>query len=166
MPATPVTYDDLVAVLAPGTGPADNEDGVLLQLAEQVARAAPPDRAALRTAVRALARLLERRAPGRTVEVRVPPFVAVQCVPGPRHTRGTPPNVVEAEPQAFVQLCTGALGWQEAAADGRLRASGDRAQQVAELLPLLPAGCSGRKQPTRRADERRADPPIDALKQV
>ena len=87
-----------------------------------------------RYAVRLLARSLATRAPGRSVELRVPPHVAVQCVEGPRHTRGTPPNVVEADPVAFVELCTGRLTWAEAAADGRVRTWGDRA----DLSPWLP----------------------------
>lgn len=136
----PPTYDQLVAVLAPGTEPAPDEAGALAQLAHEVARQEQPDRAALKVAVRALAQRLAATVPGRTVEVRVPPYVAVQCVPGPRHTRGTPPNVVEADPLAFVRLCTGALTWQEAAADGRLRASGERAAVVAEHLPIVAGG--------------------------
>jgi hypothetical protein len=64
----------------------------------------------------------------------VPPFTAVQCVAGPRHTRGTPPNVVEADPTAFVELCTGRLAWSQALADGRVRTWGDRA----DLTPWLP----------------------------
>ena len=93
-----------------------------------------PDRGALRLVVKALAERLAQTAPGRHVEVRVPPYAAVQCVEGPRHTRGTPPNVVEAEPVAFVELCTGRLPWAEAAADGRVRTWGDRA----DLSPYLP----------------------------
>ena len=73
-------------------------------------------------------------APGRHVEARIPPYAAVQCVEGPRHTRGTPPNVVEADPVAFVLLCTGRLAWAAAAADGRVRTWGDRA----DLSPYLP----------------------------
>ena len=93
-----------------------------------------PDRGALRLVVRALAERLAVSAPGRHVEARVPPYAAVQCVAGPRHTRGTPPNVVEADPVAFVELCTGRLSWADAAADGRVRTWGDRA----DLSPYLP----------------------------
>ena len=93
-----------------------------------------PDRGALRLVVKALAERLAVRAPGRHVELRVPPYAAVQCVDGPRHTRGTPPNVVEADPVAFVELCTGRLRWADAAADGRVRTWGDRA----DLSPYLP----------------------------
>lgn len=94
-----------------------------------------PGRPALKAAVRHLTALLVERAPGRTVELRVPPFAAVQIVEGPRHTRGTPPNVVEADPAAFVLVATGRLDWAAAVADGRVRASGERADLRA-LLPL------------------------------
>lgn len=94
------------------------------------------DAAQLRLAVRGLAEQLALTAPGRSVEVRVPPYAAVQCVEGPRHTRGTPPNVVECDPLAFVELCAGRLAWRDALADGRVRASGERADLRA-LLPLL-----------------------------
>lgn len=95
-----------------------------------------PVRSALREAVRALAALLAERAPGNSVEVRVPPHTVVQCIPGPRHTRGTPPNVVEADPVAFVEVATGRLDWSAALADGRIRASGERAD-LSGLFPLL-----------------------------
>lgn len=78
--------------------------------------------------------VLAERAPGRSVEVRVPPYAAVQAVPGVRHTRGTPPAVVETDPETWVALATGELGWAEAVADGRIRASGERA----DLSPHLP----------------------------
>jgi hypothetical protein len=94
-----------------------------------------PARADLALAVRGLAERLAVRAPGRHVELRVPPFIAVQCVEGPRHTRGTPPNVVEAQPLPFVLLCAGRLAWAEATADGRVRTWGDRAD-VSPWLPL------------------------------
>ena len=91
-------------------------------------------RPSLALAVRGLAERLAELAPGRHVELRVPPFTAVQCVAGPRHTRGTPPNVVEADPQAFVELCAGRLTWPQAVADGRVRTWGDRA----DLSPWMP----------------------------
>jgi hypothetical protein len=93
-----------------------------------------PARPSLALAVRGLAERLAETAPGRHVELRVPPYVAVQCVEGPRHTRGTPPNVVEVDPVAFVLLCTGRLGWADATGDGRVRTYGDRA----DLSPWLP----------------------------
>ncbi|MBL7627717.1 sterol carrier family protein [Frankia nepalensis] len=93
-----------------------------------------PDRDALRAAVRVFLDRLAARAPGRSVEVRVPPFAAVQVIEGPRHTRGTPANVVEADPAAFVALAAGRLDWAVAVADGRITASGERA----DLRPYLP----------------------------
>lgn len=89
-----------------------------------------------RTAVRTLLDALAERAPGRAVEVRVPPFAAVQCVEGPRHTRGTPSNVVEMDDMTWLRLATGRMRWVEAMAEGRVRASGDRADLSAHL-PLL-----------------------------
>ena len=93
-----------------------------------------PERTDLALAVRGLAGRLAEVAPGRHVEARIPPYAAVQCVEGPRHTRGTPPNVVEAEPLAFVLLCAGRLAWADAVRDGRVRTWGDRA----DLSPWLP----------------------------
>lgn len=96
-------------------------------------------RAALRAAVSYTLGLLTSRAPGRSVEVRVPPLAAVQCVPGPRHTRGTPPNVVETDPMTWLDLAAGELTWAAAVASGRVRASGRRAD-ISAYLPLVPAG--------------------------
>lgn len=93
-----------------------------------------PERQAARAAVRHLLDGLATAAPGRTVEVRVPPYAAVQCVPGPRHTRGTPPNVVELDPRTWLELATGRLSWADAMASGRVAASGTRA----DLSPYLP----------------------------
>lgn len=95
-----------------------------------------PARERLRDAVRGLLSVLEQRAPGRTVEVRVPPYGAIQCIAGPRHTRGTPPNVIETDPVTWVTLATGRLDWAAAVASGRVRASGNRAD-LAPVLPLL-----------------------------
>lgn len=94
-----------------------------------------PQRPDLALAVRGLAERLAEREPGHHVELRVPPFSAVQCVDGPRHTRGTPPNVVEVQPLPFVLLCTGRLAWADAVADGRVLTWGDRAD-LSRLLPL------------------------------
>jgi len=88
----------------------------------------------LRDAVRFLLEELAERAPGRSVEVRVPPYGAVQCVAGPRHTRGTPPNVVEIDAMTWVALATGGTSWATAAAEGLVHASGERA----DLSPFLP----------------------------
>ena len=98
--------------------------------------AAKPPRPALAAAVRLSLRTLAQLAPGRSVEVRVPPFAAVQCVEGPRHTRGTPPNVVETDPRTWLELATGLLAWPDAVAAGRITASGNRADLAAHL-PLL-----------------------------
>lgn len=97
----------------------------------------PPGRSDRATAVRYLLQLLAEKAPGNSVEVRVPPFGAVQVIEGPRHTRGTPPNVVEMDADTWVSLATGGESWAEAAADGRISASGIRAD-ISELLPLRP----------------------------
>jgi hypothetical protein len=94
--------------------------------------------AARRTAVRFTLEELADVAPGHTVEVRVPPDGAVQAVEGPRHTRGTPPNVVETDPQTWLALATGTTTWAEAIASGRVRASGERADLAAHL-PLQAA---------------------------
>ncbi|MHC2998311.1 sterol carrier family protein [Microbacterium sp. HJ5] len=96
-----------------------------------------PSRTDLATAVRYLLQLLAEKAPGNSVEVRVPPFGAVQVVEGPRHTRGTPPNVVETDPATWIALSTGELKWTDAAAEGRILASGTRAD-ISDLLPLRP----------------------------
>lgn len=88
------------------------------------------------TAVRFLLEELAALAPGNTVEVRVPPFGATQCVAGPRHTRGTPPNVIECDPETWIALATGALDWETALAAARVSASGARAD-LTGLLPLI-----------------------------
>lgn len=93
------------------------------------------DRPTLATAVRFTLEELAERHPGNSVEVRVPPFGVAQCLPGPRHTRGTPPNVVETDPGTWLQLASGALGWPDAVAASRVEASGTRAD-LAEVLPL------------------------------
>ena len=96
-----------------------------------------PARAVVGAAVKTTARWLAQQVPGRSVELRVPPHVAVQCVPGPRHTRGTPPNVIETDAATWLRLATGALTWADAVADGRVSASGNRADLSAHL-PLQP----------------------------
>ncbi|WP_309109767.1 sterol carrier family protein [Saccharothrix sp.] len=95
-----------------------------------------PDRPVLATAVKLSLRTLEQLAPGRSVEVRVPPFAAVQCVAGPRHTRGTPPNVVETDPETWLLLATGRLEWSQAVEDAKVTASGSRAD-LSTLLPVV-----------------------------
>jgi hypothetical protein len=78
---------------------------------------------------------LAAKAPGHSVEVRVPPYGAVQAVPGGRHTRGTPRAVVETDPETWIAVARGELGWTEAVADGRIRASGERTD-LSAYLPL------------------------------
>lgn len=97
-----------------------------------------PARAELAAAVRGTARALAAAAPGHSVEVRVPPFVAVQCVEGPRHTRGTPPNVVETDPRTWLLLATGLQDFAAAVDAGTVDASGSRAPEIARWLPLVP----------------------------
>lgn len=89
-------------------------------------------------AVRGSAFTLEKLAPGRSVEVRIPPFVAVQCIEGPRHTRGTPPNVVQTDPHNWLRLVTGLLSWEDAQQHHLVSASGSRANTVSRWLPLVP----------------------------
>ncbi|MDV8002413.1 sterol carrier family protein [Rhodococcus sp. IEGM 1408] len=101
---------------------------------------AQPPRSALAAAVRATTGALAGELPGRAVELRVPPFAAVQCIEGPRHTRGTPPNVVETDPRTWLELATGRITWAAAVAAGRVWASGTRASEVAAALPVVRAG--------------------------
>jgi len=98
---------------------------------------------ALRAATRYLLDLLASTAPGRAVEVRVPPYAAVQAIGGPRHTRGTPANVVEMDPVTWVRLATGLLQWGEAVSDGLVSASGVRADLTDHLPVLKVRGESG-----------------------
>jgi uncharacterized protein (TIGR03083 family) len=94
------------------------------------------DRQALAATVRVLTDTLAVKAPGASVEVRVPPFAVVQCVEGPRHTRGTPPNVVETDPLTWIRLATGRVAWEQARTAAAVSASGERAD-LSGLLPLL-----------------------------
>lgn len=88
----------------------------------------------LRLLVKHYMAVLEARAPGHSVEVRVPPYAAVQVIPGVRHTRGTPPAVVETDAETWISLASGAVTWSQAVASGRVAASGQRA----DLAPYLP----------------------------
>ncbi|MCU1437684.1 MAG: hypothetical protein JWP66_771 [Naasia sp.] len=110
--------------------PADDGEPAVL-----AALAGTAERNALATAVRYTLQRLAERAEGNTVEVRVPPFGAVQCIPGPRHTRGTPPNVVETDAATWLDLAAGRLAWTAALADARVSASGQRAD-LSAVLPL------------------------------
>jgi hypothetical protein len=98
-------------------------------------RGLTPERDAARRAVRYLLDKLTTAAPGRTVEVRVPPYAAVQAIAGPRHTRGTPPNVVEMDGRTWLELALGRLTWAGAMEKGAISASGSRAD-LSEHLPL------------------------------
>ncbi|MFI6515086.1 sterol carrier family protein [Spirillospora sp. NPDC050679] len=149
MPRSPLTRDLLdeqraAAGLPPVTGPGEPAD--LRRAAYQTVLAfldsgAEPARPVVKGAVRHLLDRLAELAPGRSVEVRVPPYAAVQCVDGPHHTRGTPPNVVEMDAMTWIALAGGRLSWGEAVESGRVRASGARADLSAWLpLPPEPAG--------------------------
>lgn len=122
---------------APYTGP-DTPAALLAACAAAVLRADAsgerPQRTATRAVVRASLDSIVQRAPGNALEVRVPPFGAVQCLPGPRHTRGTPPSVVETDPATWIALAAGQLSWGEARSSHRVDASGVRA----DLGPYLP----------------------------
>lgn len=109
------------APTAAGTDPADGTGRV--------------SRATLATAVRYSLEEVAARAPGNSVEVRVPPFGVTQCVEGPRHTRGTPPNVIECDAATWLAMVSGQLGWADAVDAGRVAASGLRAD-LSGLLPL------------------------------
>ena len=96
---------------------------------------APLPRAVLATAVRYSLEEVTARAPGNSVEVRVPPFGVTQCVEGPRHTRGTPPNVIECDAATWLAMVTGQLDWADAVGAGKVAASGLRAD-LSALLPF------------------------------
>jgi hypothetical protein len=122
--ARPIPADELRAAVDPVRGWLAGEE-------EQ------PPRAVVGTAVKTTARWLAQQVSGRSVELRVPPHVAVQMVPGPRHTRGTPPNVVETDAATWLRLATGTTRWADAVAAGRVSASGNRAD-LGAYLPLRP----------------------------
>lgn len=98
-------------------------------------QAEAPPRATIADAVRLTARTLAAVAPGASVEVRVPPFVAVQCISGLSHTRGNPPNVVETDPRTWLRLAAGLVSLDDAA--GAVQLSGSRAPEVGAWLPLV-----------------------------
>jgi len=116
MPRRTVTRDEIRAALA-------------------VAGAAAPDPAQVPAAVRATAQAIAQAHPGKTVEVRVPPYIAVQAFGGLRHTRGTPPNVVETDAATWLGLVAGRTTWADALASGAVRASGTRAD-ISAVFPL------------------------------
>jgi hypothetical protein len=114
--------------------PADELAQLLRRLDDAQARcddAGPDD---VRAAVKHFLAVLTARAPGKSVEVRVPPYAAVQCIEGARHTRGTPPAVVETDAATWLALARGQTTFAEAQYAGRVRASGERS----DLSPHLP----------------------------
>jgi Bacterial SCP ortholog len=119
----------------PPRRPDPNGPAIVAEVGAAIDRGEEPPRAELRAGARYLLQVLEREAPGRSVEVRVVPVAAVQCVAGPRHTRGTPPNVIETDPLTWFRLATGRSAWAEAVASGAVRASGARAD-LSSYLPL------------------------------
>jgi uncharacterized protein (TIGR03083 family) len=139
---------DARLVLAAARGPITAADWVSTRIVDLVVHCddfsrSRPERApveltrpALASAVRSLAEILATQAPGRSVEVRVPPFVAVQAIAGPRHTRGTPPNVVETDPLTWLRLATGRVEFAAAVQAGTVTASGARAD-LTGYLPVL-----------------------------
>ena len=147
----PVAHDEVAdgTVLAGPRGPITSLDFARTRLIDLVVHCddfsrtlpdrdpVPMHRPALASTVRALAEILAAQSPGRSVELRVPPFVAVQAVPGPRHTRGTPPNVVETDPLTWLRLATGRTAFTDAVVAGTVTASGTRA----DLTPHLPVLC-------------------------
>src|SRR5699024_5817010 len=112
-----------------------NDEEAVRACAEAVVRAERPLRPAVKAAVRGTLAVLSERAPGGALEVRVPPYGAVQAVEGPRHTRGTPPGVVETDPSTWLRLVIGVADWAQEVSEYRVRASGVRAD-LAVHLPL------------------------------
>ena len=88
-------------------------------------------------AVRYLLQIIEDQHSGHSVELRVPPFGAIQCVAGLNHRRGTPPNVVEMSPETFLALCLGELDWEGARASGKVIASGTLTKELGDVFPLI-----------------------------
>jgi len=106
------------------------------EVREVLLREQQPEREALRAAVKAALARLTEIAPGRSVEVRIPPFAAVQAVAGVTHRRGTPSAVVEADPRTWILLACGDLAWADAVRTGALSASGERSD-LSVFLPLF-----------------------------
>jgi len=116
--------------------PAREVEEALARVAESdAAGEGPPDKADLKLLVKHYLAVLETRAPGHSVEVRVPPYAAVQAIPGVRHTRGTPPAVVETDARTWIAVASGSLPWSEAVGRGDVAASGERTDLTA-YLPL------------------------------
>ncbi|HSX66546.1 sterol carrier family protein [Nocardioides sp.] len=117
-------------------------DPAAVAAAWQARRDGTAQRAEVKLLVKETLSLLERRAPGHSVEVRVPPYGAVQAVEGGRHTRGTPRAVVETDAATWLAIAAGELSWHEALDSGALRASGERTDLTAYLPLVAPAGPS------------------------
>ncbi|WP_150240502.1 sterol carrier family protein [Nocardiopsis quinghaiensis] len=122
------------------------DEAAVAACAEAVLRADEPLRTAVKAAVRGSLAVLADRAPGHSLEVRVPPYGAVQAVEGPRHTRGTPPGVVETDPLTWLRVATGRLSWEQAVSGHLVRASGARSDLSGRLplWPVPPPGGAGR----------------------
>jgi len=150
--AATLSAAELRSVIRAPQGPVQAADFVATRIVEVVVHAddltrslpdrrpIPLHRAAFSRCTRTLAEILANQQPGRSVEVRVPPYAAVQCStsgdPGPSHTRGTPPNVVETDPLTFLRLATGRISWDEGVSAGTVTASGLRAN-LSSVLPIL-----------------------------
>ncbi|MFJ9555626.1 sterol carrier family protein [Nocardiopsis sp. NPDC101807] len=126
-----------------GEAPFEGDDeAAVAACARAVLRAEKPLRGAVKAAVRGTLAVLADRAPGRSLEVRVPPYGAVQVVEGPRHTRGTPPGVVETDPLTWLRLATGRTSWEQEVSGHRVQASGARSD-LSGHLPLWSAPSPG-----------------------
>lgn len=140
MPRKAVTAADIRAALAVAEAVTDAAtEAVTAAPGKASSKAAGPepvpDPTAVRNAVRVTAQAIAERHPGKTVEIRIPPYIAVQAFGGLRHTRGTPPNVIETDARTWLALVTGRRSWADAVADGSLTASGTRAD-ISTVLPL------------------------------
>lgn len=120
-----------------GTVKLETQDPAVVGAALDRVRSGSAERSDLKLLTKHFLAVLEQRAPGKSVEVRVPPYAAVQVVPGVRHTRGTPPAVVETDPRTWIDLATGEVNFDRAEAEGRLMASGERTD-LSPYLPLHP----------------------------
>ncbi len=133
-----VTRAELIAALAAASGVSGPPTAGSRPDREQSAGPSP-DAAATRAAVRTTLSWIAQQHPGRSVEIRVPPHGAAQAFAGPTHTRGTPPNVVETTAPTWLRLVSGSVTWADAVADGRVVASGTRAD-LSAVLPIDPDG--------------------------
>jgi len=94
------------------------------------------DKETLRTLIKYLLVILHKKVPGNSVEVRIPPFAAIQIIEGTTHRRGTPPAVIEISPEIFIQISLGEITWEKALAQGLIQASGQRTD-LTEHFPLV-----------------------------